>query len=141
MTGGRALEGTVRPAGNKNAALPLLAATLLTDGPTTVTNVPRIRDVAALLELIAYLGADVGWTDAHTVRIDPAGVEPRPLDAALSERIRASVLLAGPLLARFGAVTMPPPGGDVIGRRRLDSHFLAFEQLGADVQIGRTYRL
>jgi UDP-N-acetylglucosamine 1-carboxyvinyltransferase len=141
VTGGRALEGTVRPAGNKNAALPLLAATLLTDGPTTVTNVPRIRDVAALLELIAYLGADVGWTDAHTVRIDPAGVEPRPLDAALSERIRASVLLAGPLLARFGAVTMPPPGGDVIGRRRLDSHFLAFEQLGADVQIGRTYRL
>lgn len=141
VRGGRPLAGTIRPAGNKNAALPILASTLLADGPSTVRNVPRIRDVEALLAIIASLGATTRWTDTNTVVIDPSGLAHKPLDAELCARIRASVLLAGPLLARFGDVTLPPPGGDVIGRRRLDTHFLAFEALGAEVDIGRDYQV
>ena len=141
VIGGTALKGTVRPAGNKNAALPIIAATLLADGPSELVNVPRIRDVEALLNLIADLGADVSWTGDHTLTIDPGAVEPKRLDPDLCSSIRASILLAGPLLARFGRVTLPPPGGDVIGRRRLDTHFAAFEQLGATVEIGADYQL
>jgi len=140
VTGGVPLRGTLRPSGNKNAALPLIAATLLADGPSEVVNVPRIRDVEALLELVAGQGASVSWTDDHTVRIDPRNLSAKPLDPALCANIRASILLAGPLLARFGSVTLPPPGGDVIGRRRLDTHVLALEQLGAEVDIGTEYR-
>jgi UDP-N-acetylglucosamine 1-carboxyvinyltransferase len=135
VEGGHVLQGTVRPAGNKNAALPVLAATLLADGPVTVENVPRIRDVETLLEIIESLGADVAWTDAHEVTIDASDVSSGRPDPDLAERIRASILLAGPLLARFGSATLPPPGGDVIGRRRLDTHFLAFETLGAEVHL------
>src|SRR5262245_59858912 len=102
VTGGIPLRGRIRPAGNKNAALPLIAATLLSDEPSDLHNVPRIRDVDAMLELVADLGAGVTWTDEHTVRIDPSNVRPKQLDARLVARIRASVLLAGPLLARFG---------------------------------------
>ena len=141
VIGGTALKGTVRPAGNKNAALPIIAASLLADGPSELVNVPRIRDVEALLSLIADLGADVSWTGDHTLTIDPGAVEPKRLDPDLCSSIRASILLAGPLLARFGRVTLPPPGGDVIGRRRLDTHFVAFEQLGATVEIGADYQL
>ncbi len=141
VTGGVALEGRVRPAGNKNAALPMLAATLAANGPSEISNVPRIRDVEALLALVTSLGADVQWTDEHTVRIDPSGARSRPLDPELCSNIRASILLAGPLLARFGSVTLPPPGGDVIGRRRLDTHVLAFEQLGVEVDIGAEYHM
>ncbi|MBI4421756.1 MAG: UDP-N-acetylglucosamine 1-carboxyvinyltransferase [Gemmatimonadetes bacterium] len=141
VTGGVPLRGRVRPAGNKNAALPLIAATLLAEEPSELHNVPRIRDVESLLELVADLGAAVAWTGDHSVRVDPSGLKPKQLDPALCARIRASILLAGPLLARFGTVTLPPPGGDVIGRRRVDTHFLAFEQLGADVDIGSEYRL
>ncbi len=141
VIGGTALKGTVRPAGNKNAALPIIAATLLADGPSELVNVPRIRDVDALLNLIADLGADVSWTGDHTLTIDPGAVEPKRLDPDLCSSIRASILLAGPLLARFGRVTLPPPGGDVIGRRRLDTHFVAFEQLGATVELGADYQL
>jgi UDP-N-acetylglucosamine 1-carboxyvinyltransferase len=141
VIGGTALKGTVRPAGNKNAALPIIAATLLADGPSELVNVPRIRDVEALLDLIADLGADVSWTGDHTLTIDPGAVEPKRLDPDLCSSIRASILLAGPLLARFGRVTLPPPGGDVIGRRRLDTHFVAFEQLGATVELGADYQL
>ena len=141
VTGGVSLRGRVRPAGNKNAALPLIAATLLGDGPSDIHNVPRIRDVESLLSLVAHLGARVEWTADHTVRVDPADASPRQLDAELCAQLRASILLAGPLLARFHTVTLPPPGGDVIGRRRLDTHFLALEQLGAEVTIGREYRL
>ncbi len=141
VNGGTPLRGTLRPAGNKNAALPILAATLLADGPCEVRNVPRIRDVETMLELLADLGAAVTWTGDHTVTVDAAAVRPKRIDAALTTRIRASILLAGPLLARFGAVTLPPPGGDVIGRRRLDTHFLAFERLGAEVTIGSDYQL
>ena len=141
VEGGRPLQGTVHPAGNKNAALPMIAATLLGDGPSELVNVPRIRDVEILLELLADIGAAVAWTGAGRLRVDPAGLEDRPLDPDLCRRLRASILLAGPLLARFGQVTLPPPGGDVIGRRRLDTHFLAFERLGATVDVGDAYRV
>ncbi|MGH7702430.1 MAG: UDP-N-acetylglucosamine 1-carboxyvinyltransferase [Gemmatimonadales bacterium] len=139
--GGRPLHGTVRPAGNKNAALPALAATLLADGPMTLENIPRIRDVETMVALLADLGAEGEWTGPNTVRVDTQRVELKPLDATLCARIRASILLAGPLLARFGKVTLPPPGGDVIGRRRVDTHFLALEQLGAELTVGDRYTL
>src|SRR6266487_6977271 len=141
VTGGRALKGTIRPAGNKNAALPILAATLLADGPCRIDNVPHIRDVETMLALLAHLGAEVRWLGPNTVEVNAARAEPRELDPGLCARIRASILLAGPMLARFGRVSLPPPGGDVIGRRRVDTHFLALEQLGAEVTIGGAYQL
>jgi UDP-N-acetylglucosamine 1-carboxyvinyltransferase len=141
VRGGGALKGTIRPAGNKNAALPILAATLLADGPCELENVPRIRDVESMLELLAHLGASVEWFGPNAVRIDTRGVQAKPLDPHLCARIRASILLAGPMLARFGRVTLPPPGGDVIGRRRVDTHFLALEHLGAEVRVGADYTL
>src|SRR5438045_4435823 len=118
VTGGRPLKGTIRPAGNKNAALPILAATLLADGPCRIDNVPHIRDVETMLELLAHLGAAVAWTAPNSVEVNTAAAEPKALDPKLSAKIRASILLAGPMLARFGRVSLPPPGGDVIGRRR-----------------------
>jgi UDP-N-acetylglucosamine 1-carboxyvinyltransferase len=141
VSGGRALKGTIRPAGNKNAALPILAATLLADGPCHLDNVPHIRDVETMASLLAHLGAGVEWTGANRLTVDPGHAEPRELDPALCARIRASILLAGPMLARFGRVQLPPPGGDVIGRRRIDTHFLALERLGADISVGDTYQL
>jgi UDP-N-acetylglucosamine 1-carboxyvinyltransferase len=141
VRGGVPLKGTVKPAGNKNAALPIVAATLLADGPCEVVNVPRIRDVVVLLEVLAHLGARYDWTADNTVVINPSDVTPQRLDARLCAELRASILLAGPMLARFGEVVLPPPGGDVIGRRRLDTHFLALESLGAEVTIGADYRL
>jgi len=141
VRGGRPLRGTVRPAGNKNAALPILAATVLADGVVELDNIPRIRDVETMLALLQDLGAKVEWTATNTVTADTRAVRPKPLDPALCAKIRASILLAGPMLARFGAVTLPPPGGDVIGRRRVDTHFLALEQLGASVNVGDRYEL
>jgi UDP-N-acetylglucosamine 1-carboxyvinyltransferase len=141
VRGGRPLRGTVRPAGNKNAALPILAATVLADGVVELGNIPRIRDVETMLALLQDLGAQVEWTATNTVKVDTHAVRPKPLDPGLCARIRASILLAGPMLARFGAVTLPPPGGDVIGRRRVDTHFLALEQLGASVTVGDRYEL
>ena len=141
VRGGQPLRGTIRPAGNKNAALPVIAATILADGPVELGNIPRIRDVETMLALLADLGASVEWTGANVVRVDARNVRPKPLDPGLCARIRASILLAGPMLARFGRVTLPPPGGDVIGRRRVDTHFLALEQLGASVTVGAQYEL
>lgn len=141
VQGGRSLAGTIHPAGNKNAALPLIAATLLAEGPVELGNIPRIRDVEMLLALLEHLGARVEWTAENIVVVDTAGAEPRPLDPDLCSRIRASILLAGPLLARFGSVSLPPPGGDVIGRRRVDTHFLALEQLGARIHVGERYEI
>lgn len=141
VQGGRPLSGTVRPAGNKNAALPILAATLLADGPVDLGNVPKIRDVEMMMALLEDLGARVAWTGPNTVRVDPAGVTSKPLDPGLCAKIRASILLAAPLLARFGQVELPPPGGDVIGRRRVDTHFLALEALGATILVGDRYKI
>jgi UDP-N-acetylglucosamine 1-carboxyvinyltransferase len=141
VRGGRPLRGSIRPAGNKNAALPILASTVLADGAMELDNIPRIRDVETMLELLVDLGASAEWIGPNLVRIDARQARPKPLDPRLCARIRASILLAGPLLARFGSVTLPPPGGDVIGRRRVDTHFLALEQLGALVTVGDRYEL
>lgn len=141
VTGGLPLSGAVRPAGNKNAALPMIAAALMGEGPSQIHNVPRIRDVEVMLDLARGLGARISWSDEHTLAVDPAALTPGPPDPQLCSMLRASILLAGPLLARFGRVTLPPPGGDVIGRRRVDTHFLAFERLGAEVTIGADYQL
>jgi len=138
VSGGRTPHGTIRPAGNKNAALPIIAASLLADGETVIHNVPRIGDVLSMLDLLHDLGVRSEWND-QKLRIDPSGLTPAPLNPELCARIRASILIAGPLLARFGRVTLPPPGGDVIGRRRVDTHFLAFERLGASVDVGDDY--
>src|ERR1700675_2742063 len=133
VEGGHRLSGTIEPAGNKNAALPIIAAALLTEHPVTLTNVPRIRDTETLVELARSVGASAEWTERNTLVIHAKSIRAADLDPDLCARIRASILLAGPLLARCGEVALPPPGGDVIGRRRLDTHFLAFEQLGATV--------
>jgi UDP-N-acetylglucosamine 1-carboxyvinyltransferase len=134
IQGGVPLSGTVRPAGNKNAALPLLAAAVLTTEPVVLRNVPKISDVGTMLDLIRELGGSAEWRGDNEVLVDASGVTgDGEIDRALSERIRASFLLAGPLLARFGRARMPPPGGDVIGRRRLDPHLDAFRALGAEI--------
>jgi UDP-N-acetylglucosamine 1-carboxyvinyltransferase len=138
IEGGSPLSGTITPAGNKNAALPLLAATALTEDEVVLANVPRIRDVEAMVELLEGQGADATWGPDGSLTIDGHGFDgARPLNRTAAERIRASFLLAGPLLARWGEARMPPPGGDVIGRRRLDPHLDAFRMLGADVQDER----
>ena len=132
VEGGRRLTGTIRPAGNKNAALPILCAALLTDQPVTLENVPHIKDILSLVELIRQAGATAEWTGPNTLVITAKAVRGDTLDPALCTRIRGSILLAAPLLARAGEVHLAPPGGDVIGRRRLDTHFLALEALGAE---------
>jgi UDP-N-acetylglucosamine 1-carboxyvinyltransferase len=141
VQGGRPLSGRIRPSGNKNAALPIVAATLLTDQPVSLTNVPRIRDVEALVELLRSVGADARWVGRNALDVHAKSVEATKLDPALCARIRASILLAAPLLVRAGAVTLPPPGGDVIGRRRLDTHFHVLQQLGAEFTLSEHYEL
>ncbi len=141
IEGGRPLSGRITAAGNKNGALPILAACLLTDDPVVLHNVPRIRDVETMIALISALGADVEWIGENEVRVQAADVSSHELDAELSSRIRASFLLAGPLLARLGRASVPPPGGDVIGRRRLDPHIHAFAELGAEIDIGARFDL
>src|SRR5918996_5859278 len=139
IEGGRPLHGHVRAAGNKNGALPILAACVLTAEPVTLSNLPRIRDVESMVELLADLGADVDWTGSNELRVNAAEVRKTELDEELCNRIRASILLAGPLLARFGHADVPPPGGDIIGRRRLDVHMHAFAELGAEIEADRRY--
>ena len=139
IEGRRPINGRIRAAGNKNGALPIICASLLATEPVTLFNVPRIRDVDTMLELLADLGADVGWTGANELRLDTTNVTKSSPDEALCRRIRASFLLAGPLLARFGKATMPPPGGDVIGRRRLDPHIHAFAELGTAIEFSEKY--
>jgi UDP-N-acetylglucosamine 1-carboxyvinyltransferase len=142
IEGSHRLSGTIRAAGNKNGALPIIASCLLADGPVALSNVPRIRDVDTMLDLLVDLGADASWTGLNEVSIDARGASKSSPDEGLCSKIRASFLLAGPLLARFGRASMPPPGGDVIGRRRLDPHLHAFNELGAVMDLtGRLYEL
>src|SRR5438067_3799674 len=141
IEGGRALNGTIRASGNKNGALPILAACLLTDEPVRLTNVPHIRDVETMMELIADLGADVDWAASNEVRVHAGSLSSHELDAELASRSRASFLLAGPLLARHGHAVVPPPGGDVIGRRRLDPHIHALTELGAHIDLNGRYEM
>ncbi|MFY9265291.1 MAG: UDP-N-acetylglucosamine 1-carboxyvinyltransferase [Solirubrobacterales bacterium] len=137
IEGGQPLSGTVVPAGNKNAALPCIAAALLTEDEVVLENVPRIRDVDAMVSLLENLGVTAEWRGDHELLLNASAVDDQDVDEELAVRIRASFLLVGPLLARFGRVEMPPPGGDVIGRRRLDPHLDAFRALGAEVEVDR----
>jgi UDP-N-acetylglucosamine 1-carboxyvinyltransferase len=141
IEGGNPLTGHIRASGNKNGALPIVAACLLADEPVTLSNVPRIRDVETMLELVCVTGASAEWTGTNEVRVDPRGLSSYDVDAVLAERIRASFLLAGPLLARLGRASVPPPGGDVIGRRRLDPHIHALQRLGARVELDTRYEM
>ncbi len=139
IEGGHPLNGVVTPGGNKNAALPLLAACLLTSEPVILRNVPRIRDVSAMRELITQLGAQIEEIGEHTLRLHTPRLRSASPDPELCRRIRASMLVAGPALARFGEIELPPPGGDVIGRRRLDTHLIALEALGATVTYDNSH--
>ncbi|MCU0308994.1 MAG: UDP-N-acetylglucosamine 1-carboxyvinyltransferase [Thermoleophilia bacterium] len=141
IEGGHALAGTVLPSGNKNAALPILAACLLTDEEVVVENVPDILDVHALLALLDDIGVSVREEGPNTLALRADRLRTTDLNEDLCRRIRASVLLAGPLLAREGRVDLPLPGGDFIGRRRVDTHLLAFRALGAEVDAERSYRM
>ena len=141
IEGGRPLNGTIRAAGNKNGALPILAACLLTDEEVRISNVPHIRDVETMVELIRDLGVDADWVARNELRVHAADVGSFELDAELASQIRASFLLAGPLLARFGRAIVPPPGGDVIGRRRLDPHIHALAELGAQIDLNGRYEM
>ena len=141
IEGARPLNGRIRAAGNKNGALPILAACLLTDGEVLLHNVPRILDVQTMLDLLADLGVEVEWLGENDLRVQAANVTKTELDEELCSKIRASVLLAGPLLARFGSAIVPPPGGDVIGRRRVDTHLHAFQKLGAEIDANRRFTM
>ena len=141
IEGGQPLGGSVRASGNKNGVLPVLAACVLASEPVQLTNVPRIRDVTTMLALLDDIGAEVEWTGPNEVRVDSSAVHKSELDEELCRRIRASFLLAGPLLSRFGRASVPPPGGDVIGRRRLDPHMHAFAELGVEISLNGRYEM
>ncbi|MBI4790344.1 MAG: UDP-N-acetylglucosamine 1-carboxyvinyltransferase, partial [Chloroflexi bacterium] len=135
IEGGVQLRGTVTPSGNKNAALPILCASLLTDEPITVRNVPRIRDVEDILALLAGLGVEITELTKHDLVLHARDIKTTELNRDICTQIRASILFAGPMLARAHEVKLPPPGGDVIGRRRVDTHLAALRALGADIHV------
>jgi len=139
--GGHPLSGEIVPSGNKNAALPLLAACLLTDQPVILHNLPEITDVATMRLLLESLGVKIENIGNHTWRIWAAQVRPADLDPDICRKIRASILLAGPMVARTGELHLPPPGGDVIGRRRVDSHILALKAFGANAEYERSQKV
>lgn len=139
IKGGIPLKGEVTPSGNKNAALPLLAACLLTDEPVILHNMPNILDVLAMKNLIESLGVNISIVKENTWRIHAKEVRFADLDPDLCRKIRASILIAGPMVARAGELILPPPGGDVIGRRRVDTHILALKKLGVEVTYDRTF--
>jgi UDP-N-acetylglucosamine 1-carboxyvinyltransferase len=141
VEGGYPIRGTIRPAGNKNAALPAIAAALLTDEPVVLQNVPDIGDVRSMLALLRNVGAEADWAGPNEVHIRAENLVTPAVDQRLAERIRASILLAGPMLARAGRIELPPPGGDVIGRRRLDTHLLALTRLGASIETGPPFHM
>lgn len=135
IEGGIPLKGEVTPGGNKNAALPLMAACLLTSAPVILHNMPEIQDVNTMRKLFMSLGVEFTEIEPHVWKIQAKDLRPAELDPDLCRKIRASILLAGPMLARIGRLELPPPGGDVIGRRRVDTHMLALEKLGAKIKL------
>jgi UDP-N-acetylglucosamine 1-carboxyvinyltransferase len=140
IQGGYPLSGEFMPSGNKNAALPLLAACTLTDEPVVLHNVPEIQDLLTMRSLLLSLGVEIEMVGDHSWRVQAKSVRPADLDPDLCRSIRASILLAGPMIARAGELQLPPPGGDVIGRRRVDTHILALKSLGAQADYDRTDR-
>ena len=141
IQGGIPLQGDITPSGNKNAALPILAASILTQEPVILNNVPEIRDVHVMTALLKSLGAQVEKIGSNTIKIVAKDIQPSLLDPELCKKIRASILLAGPMIARSKKLSLPPPGGDVIGRRRVDTHIIAFRSLGASVEYHPDERL
>jgi UDP-N-acetylglucosamine 1-carboxyvinyltransferase len=139
IEGGHPLEGAVIPSGNKNAALPMLAAALLTDEEVVLRNVPRIKDIQTMVEIIFALGVEIDETGDRELTVHAKDVRTTELDPELCRHIRASILLAGPMLARCGRINLPPPGGDVIGRRRVDTHLMVLRSLGAEIDIDYGY--
>ncbi|MBN1256276.1 MAG: UDP-N-acetylglucosamine 1-carboxyvinyltransferase, partial [Planctomycetes bacterium] len=134
IEGGIPLHGNIAASGNKNAALPLIALSIMLDGPLSLTNLPRIGDVNIMLTMLEEMGATVKFESKNAVTLNAAGISPPEIDSELSGQLRGSVLLAAPMLARFGKVEMPFPGGDRIGRRRLDTHLLALKAMGASIE-------
>ena len=141
IEGSYPLKGKIKASGNKNAALPCLAAALLTDEEVILENIPEIEDVSVMVRILKQLGSKVTWLGTNKYSIKPTDIKKAEIPAAEAKAIRASILFAGPLLARTGSVTFPPPGGDVIGHRRLDTHFLAFSELGARVSSDGVYKV
>ncbi|MFQ3620754.1 MAG: UDP-N-acetylglucosamine 1-carboxyvinyltransferase [Spirochaetales bacterium] len=141
IEGNVSLKGKIRASGNKNAALPCISAALLTDEPVRLRNVPDIEDVNVMLSILSSVGVQVRRIEKNILELHTQDIKSYEISPELTKKIRASVLVAGPLLARVGKVVLPPPGGDVIGRRRLDTHFLALTDLGAKVEIDQVFRL
>jgi UDP-N-acetylglucosamine 1-carboxyvinyltransferase len=141
IRGGVPVSGTITPMGSKNEALPVIAATLLTDQPVILRNLPEIEDVLVMLDVLKSIGASVERMEPNTYRIHASGIDRWRMDDELCRRVRASILFVGPLLARLGRVELPPPGGDVLGRRRVDTHFTGMKALGAELTVGRSYFL
>jgi len=139
INGGVPLNGTIRVSGNKNAALPCIAAALLTDEPVTLRNIPDIEDVRVMLDVFTALGGEIQRGQQNTITLSLRDIKQSEIPQEEAKKIRASILFAGPLLAQTGKVVLPPPGGDVIGRRRLDTHFLALTELGAKVKVGDNF--
>ena len=139
IEGGHPLQGEVEPSGNKNAALPILAACLLTDEKVILNNVPNIQDVQTMRRLLQSFGVKINCINEHRWEIQADDLRPADLDPDISSKIRASILLAGPMVARLGSINLPPPGGDIIGRRRVDTHILALEALGAKGEYNRFF--
>ena len=135
IEGGIPIRGTIAASGNKNAALPCIAATLLSEEPVILRNIPEIEDTGVMLLILQALGATVEKIGSHDWKIDASSIRSSDIPATLSKKIRASILFAGPLVARTGKAVLPPPGGDVIGRRRVDTHFLALQELGARISV------
>lgn len=141
IEGRHPLRGTLMPSGNKNAALPMLAAALLTDEKVVLRNIPRIKDIETMVEIISALGVGIEETGDHELTVHARNVQTTELNPDLCRHIRASILLAGPMLARCGRINLPPPGGDVIGRRRVDTHLAALRSLGAEIEVDHGYKM
>jgi len=139
INGGVPLNGSIKVSGNKNAALPCIAAALLTDETVILRNIPDIEDVRVMLDVFTALGGEVKMTEQNTVTMSLKNIKSSEIPKEDAKKIRASILFAGPLLARSGKVVLPPPGGDVIGRRRLDTHFLVLTELGSKVKVGEKF--
>jgi len=141
IRGGEPLNGTIKPGGNKNAAIKMLAACLLTDEPVVLTNAPDILDMRTGIEIMRQLGAGVEWLNADTLRVHAQNITTAQVDKQLARKMRSSIIFAGPLLGRMGEIVLPPPGGDAIGERRLDSHVVALRKLGADIQYDGVFTM
>ncbi|MBE0689315.1 MAG: UDP-N-acetylglucosamine 1-carboxyvinyltransferase, partial [Anaerolineae bacterium] len=139
--GGEPLTGTIKPGGNKNAALKMLAACLLTDEPVVLSNVPDILDMRTGIDIMRQLGAQVEWLNEDTLRVHAHDISTSQLDKKLAGKMRSSIIFAGPMLGRRGEIILPAPGGDAIGERRLDSHVVALRKLGADIQFDGVFTM